>query len=316
MSHGYDKDLSEDDLSSLEDPADESARAEGPQADAASKAVTEGLFRVKILHSSETILAQDKAGLELSQGAKVIVMTRYGKDLGVLLGRVSCPRAAELHEIVQIDRLAQPDDVRRFEEYLPKEEEAFSICVQKIHSHGLPMKLVSTHYLIDDPKVVFFFTAESRVDFRDLVKDLVSIFKMRIELRQIGVRDEARVTGGLGVCGRAFCCHSLTDKLNPVSIRMAKEQNLSLNSMKISGPCGRLLCCLYYEFGVYHEERKNLPNENTRFNYDGAVFKLIELNVLTGRARLHGDDNRMLEIPVSRFLRRDNHWYIKEEESP
>ena len=121
------------------------------------------------------------------------------------------------------------------------------------------MKLVSAHYLLEEPKVLFYFSAESRVDFRELVKDLVSVFKIRIELRQIGVRDEARVTGGCGVCGRVLCCHGVTDKLVPVSIKMAKDQNLSLNSMKISGPCGRLLCCLAYEYGFYRDARRELP---------------------------------------------------------
>ena len=140
-----------------------------------------------------------------------------------------------------------------------REERAFALCREKIEARGLEMKLVSAHYLLDEQKILFFFTAENRVDFRELVKDLVSVFKMRIELRQIGVRDEARVVGGLGICGRALCCNAITDKLRPVSIKMAKEQNLTLNSMKISGPCGRLLCCLSYEFDVYREARQTLP---------------------------------------------------------
>ena len=138
------------------------------------------------------------------------------------------------------------------------------------------MKLISVHFLIEEPKALFFFSSETRVDFRELVKDLVYVFKMRIELRQIGVRDESRITGGLGVCGRPYCCHAISDKLPPVSIKMAKEQNLSLNSMKISGQCGRLLCCLSYEYGWYAEARKKLPNEGLHLAYDGVNFKITD----------------------------------------
>jgi cell fate regulator YaaT (PSP1 superfamily) len=162
--------------------------------------------------------------------------------------------------------------------------------------------------------VLFFFTAEARVDFRELVKDLVSVFKMRIELRQIGVRDEARVLGGVGVCGQVFCCHQVTDKLNAVSIKMAKDQNLSLNSMKISGPCGRLLCCLSYEFQHYRDERRMLPSEGAKIPYDGTVFRVNEINILKSMVRLTGEDGRILKLPARRFKRgEDNRWQILED---
>ena len=151
------------------------------------------------------------------------------------------------------------------------------------------MKLVETHFLFDEQKALFFFSSDSRVDFRELVKDLVSVFKMRIELRQIGVRDESRITGGLGVCGRPFCCHGVSDKLRPVSIKMAKDQNLSLNSMKISGQCGRLLCCL---------------------SYDGTDFRITEVNPLTSMVKMLGDDGRLLEVNAKRFYRDGNRWKI------
>jgi cell fate regulator YaaT (PSP1 superfamily) len=172
------------------------------------------------------------------------------------------------------------------------------------------MKLVSVHYLLEEPKILFFFTAESRVDFRELVKDLVSIFKTRIELRQIGVRDEARVVGGLGVCGRAYCCHAVSDKLKPVSIKMAKDQNLSLNSMKISGPCGRLLCCLAYEHNFYNEQRKLIPPEGSKLTYDDGLWKVQEVNLVAGIVTLNAEDGRQLRISNSRFVRSEGRWHI------
>ena len=173
------------------------------------------------------------------------------------------------------------------------------------------MKLVSVHYLLEEPKILFFFTAESRVDFRELVKDLVSIFKTRIELRQIGVRDEARVLGGLGVCGRGYCCHCVSDKLKPVSIKMAKDQKLSLNSVKISGPCGRLLCCLYYEYGFYCEQHRNLPQEGMRINHDNESWKVTDVNLITGQIKLTTDDGRQMNATACQFERVDNYWKIK-----
>ena len=149
------------------------------------------------------------------------------------------------------------------------------------------MKLVETHFLFDEQKALFFFSSDSRVDFRELVKDLVSVFKMRIELRQIGVRDESRITGGLGVCGRP-----------------------SLNSMKISGQCGRLLCCLSYEYDWYNEARKSLPNEGVRLSYDGTDFRITEVNPLTSMVRMLGDDGRLLEVNAKRFYRDGNRWKI------
>lgn len=322
MDKEYEGEAAEEDLRHLEDEAAEGpddAHAEGQRAVPAQAGVAgshEPLYRVKILHSNETLLAARDPERPLAPGAMVIVATRYGKDLAELLGEVLCPGATELGSIVAIDRDASDEDLRRYADNAEREKEAFSVAQRKIASHNLPMKLVSTHYLLDEPKVLFFFTAESRVDFRELVKDLVGVFKMRIELRQIGVRDEARVTGGLGVCGRGFCCHSVTDKLNPVSIKMAKDQNLSLNSMKISGPCGRLLCCLAYEYGFYREERRGMPQEGARFLHEGVNFKVIEVNVLGGMVRLAGEDNRLLELPARRFAKAEGHWKILPEEEP
>ena len=178
------------------------------------------------------------------------------------------------------------------------------------------MRLVSAHYMLDNSRLLFFFSSESRVDFRGLVRDLVNEFRVRIELRQIGVRDETRLLGGLGVCGRELCCASLSDKLKPVSIKMAKVQNLSLNSMKISGPCGRLLCCLEYEFDFYKEEKATLPPQGARVRYDGAQFKITEVNVLTRRVRLEGGEGRVLELPCASlyYCRERERWQVTETE--
>ncbi len=233
-------------------------------------------------------------------------------------GCSTMPEAQEVElegDITWIDRLATPTDMNRYQEFQAKEDEAMKICREKIALHKLDMKLVTAHFLLGEPKIIFFFTADVRVDFRELVKDLVSVFRIRIELRQIGVRDESRVLGGLAVCGRDFCCHSVTDKLNPVSIKMAKEQNLSLNSMKISGPCGRLLCCLSYEFDFYVEEKKQYPPEGSRLKVGFDLMKITEVNILSKRISLSGAEGRMLSIPCSAvfFNEETSRWEITKE---
>ncbi len=248
----------------------------------------------------------------LTVGSYVLVATRYGRDLCRVMGLIRNPGYTAPDEIVRIERIATPSDLERKDQNAEKERHAFTVCQDRIASRRLPMKLVSAHYLLEEPKVLFFFTADSRVDFRELVKDLVSVFKMRIELRQIGVRDEARVTGGCGVCGRVLCCHGVTDKLVPVSIKMAKDQNLSLNSMKISGPCGRLLCCLAYEFGFYREARRSIPPEGARFQWEGVVFRVTEINVPAGRVRISGEDGRVLVVDASRFSQAEGRWALKD----
>jgi cell fate regulator YaaT (PSP1 superfamily) len=164
--------------------------------------------------------------------------------------------------------------------------------------------------MVGESKIWFFYTAESRVDFRELVKDLVGIFKTRIQMHQIGVRDEAQVVGGLGVCGRCYCCHAVSSKLKPVSIKMAKDQNLSLNSMKISGPCGRLLCCLAYEHNFYNDQRRQIPTEGARLSYDDTQWRVTEVNVILGRLKLAGEDGRVLNFPVSAFERSEGRWRL------
>jgi cell fate regulator YaaT (PSP1 superfamily) len=252
-------------------------------------------YRVKIVHSSATDVYQADPALAIKRGDYVIVPTRYGPELGRVQGSVQGD-GGDGSAAQSVERLASREEVEHFELVKHKERQAFDLCRAKIAERGLDMKLVCAHYLVGESKILFYFTAEARVDFRELVKDLVSVFKMRIELRQIGVRDEARVLGGIGVCGRAYCCHSITDKLRAVSIKMAKEQDLTLNSMKISGPCGRLLCCLAYEFDSYRECRRGLPSEGTRVQVNGQTMKVADLNIFSQTVRLVAEDGQMLNL--------------------
>lgn len=308
MGSVFDHDLPEEspeEIAALEDPQDE-------ESDQPSDSVVfpEPLYHLKLEYSSESLYATAETDM-YSAGEQVLVPTRYGKDLALVMGTVRVPIGIRADDVVVIDRRATEHDLEQRKELEVKEAQAFGIFREKVEQHRLEMKLIATHYLVDEPKILFFFSAENRVDFRDLVKDLVSIFKMRIELRQIGVRDESRITGGLGVCGRPFCCHAVTDKLRPVSIRMAKDQGLSLNSLKISGQCGRLLCCLAYEHDWYCEAKKTLPNEGIRLRYEETNFRVTEVNPLTGMIRLLGEDGRVLEIPSTRMARTDGKWRIQ-----
>ncbi|MDR3145418.1 MAG: stage 0 sporulation family protein [Treponema sp.] len=267
------------------------------------------VYQVRLSYSHETFLAIYR-GEVLAPGDKVLVPTRYGMDLAQIIGPIRQSGAKTFSEITRIVRPASKEDLEKADYNGAQEKEAFVICKQKIEAHRLEMKLVSVHYLLDEPKILFFFTADSRVDFRELVKDLVGVFKTRIELRQIGVRDESRVIGGLGICGRGFCCHMVSDKLKPVSIKMAKDQNLSLNSMKISGSCGRLLCCLAYEHCFYCEQRKLMPQEGCKLSYDGSTWKVQEVNAVAGTVSLNAEDGRQIRLPCSRFAKTDGRWHI------
>ncbi len=198
--------------------------------------------------------------LHVKQGDKVIVETARGVEFGSV---VSGPKEVKDETIMQplksVIRIATEEDKRNEERNREKEKEAFKVCLEKIREHELDMKLINAEYTFDNNKVLFYFTADGRIDFRDLVKDLAAVFRTRIELRQIGVRDETKIRGGIGICGRPLCCHTYLSEFAPVSIKMAKEQNLSLNPTKISGVCGRLMCCLTNEEETYEELNSRLP---------------------------------------------------------
>lgn len=198
----------------------------------------------------------DPGNLELRPSDRVVVETARGIEYGeVVVGPKQVPETSLVQPLKTVIRRGTPEDELRIHENRRKEKEAFRICKEKIQEHGLPMKLIDVEYTFDNSKIIFYFTAEGRVDFRDLVKNLAAIFRTRIELRQIGVRDEAKMIGGIGSCGRVLCCRSFLGDFEPVSIRMAKDQNLSLNPIKISGICGRLMCCLKYESETYENQK-------------------------------------------------------------
>jgi cell fate regulator YaaT (PSP1 superfamily) len=301
--------IEDDEIEALEDERLERDIITGADAGIESIAPDTPIYRLRLLYSHETFLAVYRED-NLTPNTMVIVPTRYGRDLAQVIGSVR-GKLPPVSEIAWIVRAATPEDLDKTCKNHQLEKEAFDVCRQKIENHKLEMKLVLVHYLLEEPKILFFFTAENRVDFRELVKDLVSVFKMRIELRQIGVRDEARVVGGLGVCGRGYCCHCVSDKLKPVSIKMAKDQKLSLNSVKISGPCGRLLCCLFYEYGFYSEQQRNLPQEGMRISYNNESWKVAEVNLVAGQIKMSTDDGRLMTAAASQFERVDNHWRIK-----
>ena len=202
----------------------------------------------------------DPADLEIKAGDHVIVETARGIEFGeVVLGAREVNEGKVIQPLKSVIRMANKNDEEIERRNKEKEKEAFQICLQKIKKHELQMKLIDAEYTFDNNKVLFYFTADGRIDFRELVKDLASVFKTRIELRQIGVRDESKIMGGIGICGRALCCHSYLSEFIPVSIKMAKEQNLSLNPTKISGVCGRLMCCLKNEEETYEDLNSRLP---------------------------------------------------------
>jgi cell fate regulator YaaT (PSP1 superfamily) len=226
-----------------------------------------------------------------------------------------CDKVVVSDDAVWIERLASDEDLKRYKELSIRENDALTLCREKIKKHKLEMKLVTAHFLLVEPKIVFFFTADVRVDFRELVKDLVGIFRIRIELRQIGVRDESRLLGGLAVCGRDYCCHGITDKLLPVSIKMAKEQNLSLNSIKISGPCGRLLCCLAYEQDFYVAEKLKYPPEGSRIKIGRDLYRVSEVNIISRKITLHGSEGGIMSIDGSHvYYNADSSFWVLEKE--
>lgn len=219
---------------------------------------------------------------EIRQGDHVIVETARGVEYGRV---VSGPKEVKEEEVVQplksVIRIATEQDEKTMEKNREKEKEAFQICLEKIRKHGLEMKLIDAEYTFDNNKVLFYFTADGRIDFRELVKDLAAVFRTRIELRQIGVRDETKIRGGIGICGRSLCCSTYLSEFAAVSIKMAKEQNLSLNPTKISGVCGRLMCCLTNEQETYEELNSQLPSVgDTVTTSDGLTGTVQSLSVI------------------------------------
>ena len=265
----------------------------------------------------------DPKNLEMEAGNHVIVETARGVEYGTV---ITAPKEVEDEQVVQplkaVIRVATPEDDRIEEKNHEKEKEAYKICLEKIAKHGLEMKLVEAEYTFDNNKLLFYFTADGRIDFRELVKDLASVFRTRIELRQIGVRDETKILGGIGICGRPLCCSTFLSEFAPVSIKMAKEQNLSLNPTKISGVCGRLMCCLKNEEETYEYLNSRLPNVGDRVTtLDGLKGEVHSVSVLRQLVKVIvdlGDEKEIREYPVKQLKfrakrRRENDRLSKEE---
>ena len=226
--------------------------------------------------------------LEIRQGDNVIVETARGVEFGrVVSGPKEVPDDEVIQPLKSVIRIATEQDHKTEEKNREKEKEAFKICLEKIRKHGLDMKLIDAEYTFDNNKVLFYFTADGRIDFRELVKDLAAVFRTRIELRQIGVRDETKIRGGIGICGRPRCCSTYLSEFAAVSIKMAKEQNLSLNPSKISGVCGRLMCCLTNEEETYEELNSQLPSVgDTVTTSDGLTGTVHSLSVLRRQVKV------------------------------
>ena len=234
----------------------------------------------------------DPAGHTCKPGDHVIIDTARGPEFGICAGgNHRIPEKDVVAPLRSVIRLATPEDERTVARNRAEEKRAYEICLQKIADHGLDMQLVSAEYAFDGSKILFFFTADERVDFRELVKNLASVFHTRIELRQIGVRDKAKMVGGLGICGRPFCCASFLDDFQPVSIKMAKTQNLSLNPTKISGTCGRLMCCLKYEQEAYEDLLRNAPKMDSFVDTPEGRGTVVEVDLLRSRVKVRMEDS-------------------------
>lgn len=245
----------------------------------------------------------DPLQLEIKRGDHVIVETARGIEFGtVVAGAHEVEDDKVIQPLKPVMRIAGERDIEQEAANKEKEKEAFKICKEKILKHGLEMKLIDAEYTFDNNKVLFYFTADGRIDFRQLVKDLASVFKTRIELRQIGVRDETKILGGIGICGRTLCCHTYLSEFAPVSIKMAKEQNLSLNQTKISGVCGRLMCCLKNEQETYEELNRNLPGIGDIVTTPQGITGTVQsVNVLRQMVKIVvdvNDEKEIQEFPV------------------
>lgn len=265
----------------------------------------------------------DPVGIELEQGEKVIVETAIGVECGEVVNTIMEVDESEVvAPLKKVMRKATDEDIQQVETNSEKAKEAYNICLEKIQKHELDMKLIDVEYTFDNNKILFYFTADGRVDFRDLVKDLASVFRTRIELRQIGVRDEAKMMGGIGICGRTLCCNSHLTEFHPVSIKMAKEQNLSLNPTKISGSCGRLMCCLKYEQEAYEDLLKRVPKVDALVKTPNGNGTVIYVSLLEEKVKVKLDNDndpdlreyRACEVTLLKDVQKQREVEIDEEE--
>ncbi len=261
---------------------------------------------VKVLLRKSGNSENCESSIQLSTGDQVVVELKDSTDFGEVIDLLEEPVGEEeLKATGRVVRKANSKDLEKVEELRRREKKAESIAVDKIKEHELSMKLVDVKYLFDESKVIFYFTADGRVDFRNLVKDLARVIRRRVEMRQIGVRDEARLIGGLGPCGRDLCCATFLFKFEPVSIKMAREQNLPLNPMKISGLCGRLMCCLKYEYDSYCRFCEQAPSIGTILETEKGKGEVVEYNVMAGKVVVEIEKGLRVEVSLEE-LRKSN----------
>lgn len=264
------------------------------------------------LRNSYQIYFVDTNELFLKQNSDCIVEIEHGIDMGKVVKIKSYQNNPEITVNGKILRKATGEDMEKVPELDSIEARAFAVCKEKARAKNLEMKLVSVKCLFDKTKIIFYFVADNRIDFRELVRELASVFRTRIEMRQIGVRDESRLIGGYGPCGKQMCCLYQREEFEPVSIKMAKEQNLNLNSMKISGMCGRLLCCLGYEYNVYRELNEKLPELETEVMAAGKSYTVIAVNTLKESVTIR-DGDRFIEIKNSDMAVKNGKYFVKDE---
>ncbi len=264
------------------------------------------------LRNSYQVCYIDTNNIFIKNNSLCILETEHGLDLGRVVKRNSRLRGNNCQVKGKLIRKVTDEDIKRLPDIEAIEEKAFNTCKEKARNKNLEMKLISVKCLFDKTKIIFYFVAENRIDFRELVRELASVFRTRIEMRQIGVRDEARLVGGFGQCGREHCCGHQHDDFEPVSIKMAKEQSLNLNSLKISGMCGRLLCCLGYEYPIYKELNANLPKNGAEIFAENKTYTVISFDSLSETIRVK-DGDRIIRLSKSDIKFVGNRYVIKKE---
>ena len=263
------------------------------------------------LRNSFQLCRLENTDSSLKQKSLIVVETEHGLDIGNLV-RFNCNNCESIQGTGKVIRQATEDDVTLLSDIEELENKAYEVCKEKVKNRELNMKLVTVKMLFDKTKIIFYFVAENRIDFRELVRELASVFRTRIEMRQIGVRDEARLIGGYGPCGRVQCCTNQRDEFEPVSIKMAKEQNLNINSLKISGMCGRLLCCLGYEHETYIELSSSMPDNGAAIVCGDVIYTVISSDVLKQSLKIKDQDS-VLEVSVNDLEIKDNIFCLKKD---
>ena len=252
--------------------------------------------------------------MKISRGDIVIITTRFGLDIAKIRGPIRNMESIDASQMRRIIRIAGESDLVHQLKLKEKEKYSFDVCQRYIDDNRLQMNLIMVHYMLNEERMMLYYTADKRIDFRTLIKDLASILNIRLEMRHIGARDESRIHGGVGICGRVCCCHGTMNRLEPVSIKMAKDQNLSLNTQKITGTCGRLLCCLAYEQKYYDGFRGKLPNEGILVSYNNMQYKVIDINVGSATVQLISREGDKVSVAATSLTRRKNgEWGVNAE---